>query len=101
MAAEFGDHPDQAAARMRWALDAESQLCDHDEPAWQSSGPIGGVKHDAHVTVHRAELLRCEREQAAAVCAAAGHPGTRYHQPADGRTWCTNCQGYVTTEVTR
>lgn len=29
MAAEFGDHPDQAAARMRWALAAEARLA-HD-----------------------------------------------------------------------
>lgn len=29
VAAEFGDHPDTAAARMRWALECEAALCCH------------------------------------------------------------------------
>lgn len=29
VAVEFGDHPDTAAARMRWALDCEAALCVH------------------------------------------------------------------------
>jgi hypothetical protein len=54
----------------------------------------GAPNNDAHVQVHRVEMLRQERAAKRATCSAAGHPNI--HTPmSDGRSWCPDCSAYL------